>query len=200
MREAVMLDGAAIFLPLSPCGCSDRGQGGQVFGDIVDTSDSESRRLSDAVPRGVPDGREIGICDVGIGGRSQCSEPVPSLRREPDDRLQVAGALAARRDGRASGTVASAADLALSQCDSDGESRAFGTRTASGLGRPQDRQAAEGSGAGGDSGPLDGDGDLEAAWGRAWRTRWWPVRLHPLRAGTAERVVADGLQGPRGPA
>jgi hypothetical protein len=38
-----------------------------MFGDIVDTFDSESRRLSDAVPRGVPDGYEIGICDVGIG-------------------------------------------------------------------------------------------------------------------------------------
>ena len=31
----------------------------------MDTSDSELRRLSDAVPRGVSDGREIGICDVG---------------------------------------------------------------------------------------------------------------------------------------
>src|SRR6266481_9358805 len=105
MREAVMLDGAAIFLPLSPCGCSDRGQGGQVFGDIVDTSDSESRRLSDAVPRGVPHGREIGICDVGIGGRSQRSETVPSVWDQPDDGLQMAGALADRGSGGPSGVV-----------------------------------------------------------------------------------------------
>src|SRR6266478_8502604 len=183
-------------LPLQ--GCSDRGQGGRVFGDIVDTFDSESRRLSDAVPRRIPDGREIGICDVGVGGRSQCAEPVPSLRRQPDERLQVAGALAARRNGWTSGVVASAAEFAVAQRCSDGASRAFGACGASGLGRPQDRQAAEGSGARSSSGALDGDGDLEAAWGRTGRARWRPVRLHPVRAGAAERVVADGLQGPRG--
>ena len=49
----------------------------------MDTSNSESRRLSDAVPRGVSDGREIGICDAGVGGRSQRSEPVPSLGISP---------------------------------------------------------------------------------------------------------------------
>jgi Integrase core domain len=35
----------------------------------VDTFDSESRRLSDAVPRGVAHGRDIGVCDVGLGRR-----------------------------------------------------------------------------------------------------------------------------------
>src|SRR5215207_10853167 len=146
--------------------CSDRGQGGQVFGDIVDTFDSESRRLSDAVPRGVPYGQAIGVCDVGIGGRCQCSAAVPSLRGEPDDWLQVAGTLAAAGDGGASRAVASAAKFAVAQCRSDGKSRPFGACGASGLGRSQDRQAAEGSGAGSDSGSLDGDGDFEAAWDR----------------------------------
>jgi hypothetical protein len=164
----------------------------------VDTFDSESRRLSDAVPLGVSDGYEIGICDVGVGGRGQCSETVPSLRRQPDNRLQVAGSLATRRDGWASGAVASSAEFAIAQRCGDGESSAFDACGASGLGRPQDRQAAEGSGAGSRSGTLDGDGDLEAAWGRVGRTRWWPVRLYPLRAGAAKRVVADGLQGPCG--
>src|SRR6202035_4386330 len=78
-----------------PRRCSDRGHGGQVFGDIVDTFDIESRRLSDAVPRGMSDGFEIGICDVGVGRRGECSEALPSLRCQPDDWLQMAGALAA---------------------------------------------------------------------------------------------------------
>jgi hypothetical protein len=71
-----------------------------VFGDIVNTSDSESRRLSDAVSRGDPNGRKIGVCNVGLGGRSQCSEPVSSVRSQPNDGLQVAGALADRGDSR----------------------------------------------------------------------------------------------------
>src|SRR5207244_13475516 len=108
------------------------------------------------------------------------------------------GAVAARRDGGASGTVASSAEFAIAQRYGDGESSAFGACGASGLGRPQDRQAAEGSWAGSYSGTLDGDGDLEAAWDRIGRTRWWPVRLHPFREGAAKRVVADGLQRPRG--
>src|SRR6202046_2392934 len=112
----------------------------------------------------------------------------------------MAGTLAARRCGRASGTIASSAQFAIAQPDGDGESGAFDTYGASGLGRSQDRQAAEGSGAGSDTGPLDGDGDLEAEWGRTGRTWWRAVRLHPVRAGTAKRTVADGLQGPRGAA
>src|SRR5581483_12123257 len=68
--------------------CSDRGHGGRVFGDIVDTFDSESRRLSDAVPRGVSNGREIGVCDVGLGRRSQRSAIVPSVRNQSEHGLQ----------------------------------------------------------------------------------------------------------------
>ena len=168
-----------------------------MFGDIVDTSDSESRRLSDAVPRGVSDGREIGICDAGIGGRSQRSEPVPSLRDQPDERLQMVGALACARDGGTSRAVASAAELAVAQRCSDGKCSAFGACGASGLGRSQDRQTAEGSGSRSSSGALDGDRDPEAARGRAGRVRRRSVRLHQVRARAAERVVADGFQGPR---
>ena len=178
--------------------CSDRGEGGRVFGDIVGTSDSELRRLSDAVPRGVSDGREIGICDVGVSGRSQRSEPVPSLRDQPDERLQMVGALACARNGRTSGAVASAAELAVAQRCSDGNCSAFGACGASGLGRSQDRQTAEGSGSRSDSGTLDRDRDPEAARGRTGRVRRRPVRLHQVRTLAAERVVADGLQGPRG--
>jgi hypothetical protein len=192
--------GRSLWLPpsLTLPRCSDRGDGGRVFGDIVDTFDSESRRLSDAVPRGVSDGREIGVCDAGLGRRSQRSAVVPSVQRQPDDRLQVAGALARGWDDRASGAVASAADFAAAQRCGDGDGRAFGPRGASSLGRTQDRQAAEGSGAARSSGALDGHCDPEAAWGGTGRIRRRSVRLHPVRAGTTERVVADGFQGPCG--
>src|ERR1700733_5879463 len=105
--------------PLSPCGCSDRGQGGQVFGDIVDTFDSESRRLSDAVSRGVSDGREIGVCDVGLARRSQRSAIVPPVRYQPDDGLQMAGSLANDGTDGASGTVAAAAAFSAAQRSGD---------------------------------------------------------------------------------
>jgi len=166
----------------------------------VDTFDSESRRLSDAVPRGVPDGRAVGICDVGVGGRGQYSAVVPPLRHQPDDWLQVVGALADGRDDGAFGAVASAAQFAGAQRCSHGASSAFGTWRTSSLGWPQDRQAAEGSRAGRSSGALDGDGDPEAEWGRTGRAWWRPACLRPLRADAAERVVADGLQGPCGAA
>ena len=65
---------------------------------------------------------------------------------QPDDRLQVAGTIAARREGGTCGTVAPAAELAVAQRCSDGGSGAFDACGASGLGRAQDRQAAEGSG------------------------------------------------------
>src|SRR5215211_4264270 len=43
---------------------------------------------------------------VGEGERSQRSEPVPPVRDQPDDRLQMAGALACARNGGTSGAVA----------------------------------------------------------------------------------------------
>src|SRR5665213_3910152 len=178
--------------------CSDRGQGGQVFGDIVDTFDSESRRLSDAVSRGFSDGHEIGVCDVGLVRRSQRSAIVPPVRYQPDDRLQMAGSLANGGTDGASGTVAATAAFSAAQRSGDRGGGAFGSHGASGLGRPQDCQEAEGSEPQRGSGTLDGDGDLEAAWyrtGQVWRRS---VCLRSLRARAAERVVADGLQGPCG--
>src|SRR6185369_3910636 len=172
----------------------------RVFGDIVDTFDSESRRLSDAILRGEADGYEIGVCDAGVGRRCQCSRAVPPLRREPDDRLQVAGALGNGGDDGASGALASSAEFASTQRGRNGGGGALGASRASGLGWAQDRQAVEGSGRASRSSALYGDGDSEAAWDRTGRTWRWPVGLHPLRAGTAERVVADGLQRPCGPA
>ena len=97
---------------------------------------------------------------------------------QPDDRLQMAGALAARRGGRASGVVAPTAEFAVAQRCSDGGSGAFGACGASGLGRPQDRQALKDLGHEASSGALDGDGDPEAAWGRIGRSWWRPNRLH----------------------
>src|SRR6478735_3711255 len=124
----------------------------------------------------------------------------PPLRHQPDDWLQVVGALADGRDDGAFGAVASAAQFAGAQRCSHGASSAFGTWRTSSLGWPQDRQAAEGSRAGRSSGALDGDGDPEAEWGRTGRAWWRPACLRPLRADAAERVVADGLQGPCGAA
>src|SRR6202035_721311 len=114
---------------------------------------------------GMSDGHEIGICDVGVGRGGECSAVVPSLRRQPYNRLQMAGALATGRDDGASGVVAPSAEFAIAQRFGDGRSSAFGACGTSGLGRPQDRQATEGSGAGSGSGTFDGDGDFEAAWG-----------------------------------
>ena len=86
-------------ITLHPPLCSDRRDGGRVFGDIVDTFDSKSRRLSDAVPRGVPDGRAVGICDVGVGGRGQYSAVVPAASASAR-RLATSGWSAGRRPGR----------------------------------------------------------------------------------------------------
>ena len=166
----------------------------------MDTFDSESRRLSDAVPRGVPDGREVGVCDVGVGGRSQRSEPVPSLRRSARRPATSGWSVGVRRGWRDLQELSRRPQNSPCAALQRRKSGAFGARGASGLGRAQDRQAAEGSGPRSGSGALDGDGDPEAAWGRAGRVWWRPVGLHPLRARAAERVVADGLQGPCGPA
>src|SRR5205823_7455614 len=110
----------------------------------------------------------------------------------------VAGALANGRYDGARGAVAPATDVAGAQRRGDRGSRALGASRASCLGWAEDRQAAEGSGAGSSSGALDDHGDPEAAWGGTEYVRRRSVRLRPLRAGTDERAVADGLQGPRG--
>jgi hypothetical protein len=69
--------------------CSDRGQGGQVFGDIVDTFDSESRRLSEIMP--VQNVDNHAGCTTISCSRS-CTEfveapptprPLPAIRRRP---------------------------------------------------------------------------------------------------------------------
>ena len=156
--------------PPSPA-CIDRGHGGQVFGDIVDTFDSESWRLSDAVQRGFPNGHEAGVCDAGVGGGIEHSRAVPALRDQPDDRLQVAGALARSGPVWSCGGLAPAARLAGAQQLQRSSGGAFGSRGASGLGRSQDRPAAQGSRPRRGAGGLDGDGDPQAARGRARRLR-----------------------------
>ena len=45
-----------------------------------------------------PDGREIGVCDVGLARRSRRSAIVPPVRHQPDDRLQMAGSRRNRRN------------------------------------------------------------------------------------------------------
>ena len=180
----------------SPAGCMDRRHGLQVFGDIGDTMmalDCSAEELIDALARGVCDGFAFGVFVSGGSGGGERIGPLPPVRDQPEDGVQVDRPCPVWR--RHVGSVPTAARFAVADGRVDGSGGPVGAGGASTLGRPEDRATAAESGPDGCSVALDGDGNPTPS--RRGAGRIGDGRAVPaVRAGSAERVVADGLQGP----
>lgn len=135
------------------------------------------------------------VRDAVWAGGGEPARAVSALCDQCGDGIRAVASLAAGRRGGLGRPFAPAEAVARAHAGGDGSCGAAGARGAPGLGRSQDRPAAARSGARGGAEREHGHRDPAPARAARCGGQRRAGEAAAVRAGGAERVVADGLQG-----